>query len=570
MATRTRSSSNRTSNRSSSNRSVSSLNRQLASVSAQAKGLGIDTRKADAMVKQTNREGSKSFSGSREERAYNDSVITSADIAPKPKINLPPPVVPVVPDIAANNVGFNDPATGVTAGPNGSLTVTDPNDKYAGASKIQNDFQTALAQLNAPTGADIQRQLEKETGLRKKQQAVNDYSSQLNTIVANRDANKLRVEGQGRGIPEVIIGGQQAQIDKEAAIQALPVQAQLAAAQGNLALAQDHINTWGQIMMTDATNQYNRKKDVLTSVRDFAVGLEFKRIDDLEKANERKYQETQAITKAKAQAMAQALSQPGGSSVIGAIKNATTLDEIVAATGKYNGDVLANQIKQKQLSDLYAPKAPGKRDTQVVDGKLVDMQTGEVISEFGAKAQAVTAQSKQSIVDVDSLLKNKTGLSTAVGTNFTSRSSGFWGTLGKVASVIGIPSALKQAYSKGSGQEQSFIGGVEQMRQQLTLDNLVRAKQNGATFGALSDGERQMLASSATKIGTWAIKDGEGNVTGYNIDQKTFTKEVQAINNFAKIDYLNRGGAPSEIGAVANPDGTVWVKNADGTFTQLK
>lgn len=49
---------------------VKSLTKQLAGLSKTAKGLGIDTTKADAMVKQTKAQGSKSFSGSSYEKAY--------------------------------------------------------------------------------------------------------------------------------------------------------------------------------------------------------------------------------------------------------------------------------------------------------------------------------------------------------------------------------------------------------------------------------------------------------------------------------------------------------------------
>ncbi len=46
------------------------LANQLSGVSAVARSLGIDTRAADAMVAQTERQGSKKFAGSKEEKAY--------------------------------------------------------------------------------------------------------------------------------------------------------------------------------------------------------------------------------------------------------------------------------------------------------------------------------------------------------------------------------------------------------------------------------------------------------------------------------------------------------------------
>lgn len=50
--------------------SVKELTKTLSAVSSFAKSKGIDTSKADAMVAQTERQGGKSFVGSREEKAY--------------------------------------------------------------------------------------------------------------------------------------------------------------------------------------------------------------------------------------------------------------------------------------------------------------------------------------------------------------------------------------------------------------------------------------------------------------------------------------------------------------------
>ena len=99
---------------------------------------------------------------------------------------------------------------------------------------------------------------------------------------------------------------------------------------------------------------------------------------------------------------------------------------------------------------------------------------------------------------------------------------------------------------------------------------MINAKSRGATFGALSDNELQVLASAGTKIGTWAIKDKNGQVTGYNTNETNIKKELDKINNFAKLDYVIKGGDPTDVGARIQPDGTIWVVNSDGTYTQIK
>jgi hypothetical protein len=162
------------------------------------------------------------------------------------------------------------------------------------------------------------------------------------------------------------------------------------------------------------------------------------------------------------------------------------------------------------------------------------------------------AQSQGNISSVSSLTKDP-AIMGAVGTSFLSR--GFFGGASPY---------------KLSGEQQNFIAGVEQMRGQLTLDNLINSKSQGATFGALSEGELKILNESATKIGKWAVKDDNGNVIGYDTSEKAFKAELDRINNFSKLDYVLKGGNPDDIGATITDDGHIWSQNSDGTITQLK
>ena len=60
------------------------------------------------------------------------------------------------------------------------------------------------------------------------------------------------VEGQGRGQIGDFIGGEQARISREAAIQALPIQAQLATAQADLDSARSYASQLFQAQSQDA------------------------------------------------------------------------------------------------------------------------------------------------------------------------------------------------------------------------------------------------------------------------------------------------------------------------------
>lgn len=164
-----------------------------------------------------------------------------------------------------------------------------------------------------------------------------------------------------------------------------------------------------------------------------------------------------------------------------------------------------------------------------------------------------SARQQQTIQDTKALLSDK-GLNSAVGPTGLSR-----GTL------FGIPFTPDSF----TGAKANFIAGVEQLRSQLGIEALQQAKANGATFGALSDTELQMLSASASKLGTWAKKDSGGNVIGYQVNETAFKKELDRINNFAKLDYILKGGDPANVDVFEMQDGTFWTENSDGSFSQI-
>lgn len=162
--------------------------------------------------------------------------------------------------------------------------------------KTKTALEDYLASLQeAPSATDAYVKAQKETQILQKQQVVNDLTGQLNAIVNKGQASQLSLTGQGRGIPETIIGGQQAQIARETAIQALPIQAQLSAAQGNLEMANQNLDTLFKIYSEDAKNEYEYKKEVKKMVYEIANAEEKRLLDEQDKQEERAYQETQDL-----------------------------------------------------------------------------------------------------------------------------------------------------------------------------------------------------------------------------------------------------------------------------------
>ena len=119
------------------------------------------------------------------------------------------------------------------------------------------------------------------------------------------------------------------------------------------------------------------------------------------------------------------------------------------------------------------------------------------------------------------------------------------------------------------GAKQSFIGDIQNIVDNMSLEKLIKAKADGATFGALSDNELRMIGSAATKIGTWTKKNKNGEVVGYNVSEKSFRQELDRISSLTKRAYVLSGYAPEDVGATTTPDGKVWIQNYDGSMTQI-
>jgi len=271
----------------------------------------------------------------------------------------------------------------------------------------------------------------------------------------------------------------------------------------------------------------------------------------------------QALQNAKTQMITEIANNGGGTNtaLIARIQNAKDMGEVttIGASSGYIGketrlnNALDRQYKQAQIGKIYQDMAESRATAEA--------------KKAGLTLTPVSAARIQTEVSGISNLAQSNGIKSAVGTSIFSRQAdGFLGKTFKALTLTGVGDAKR----KLTGETQNFIAGVEQLRQQSTLDKLTEAKANGATFGALSDGERQTLAAAATKLGTWAVKDKNENVIGYNTSEANFKKELDTINNFKKLDYLYRGGNPLDVGVIKTPDGQYATQNSDGTYSILQ
>lgn len=504
--------------------------------------------RAKSMLAQTKAEGSKSYKGSSYEKEYNAAIPMTA-LQPTQVANIPTP--PVTPDY------------GAVAKPE----MVTPTTIEQGFQNNQDWLNTALqgAYNEVGTGESRLAKLEKDNQLKQKEQAVNSATESLNQIVAKQQQDLISTRGtaSANGVTEAVYGGIQNEINRNAALQALPVQAQLAAAQNNLELAQSHIEKMYAIQSQDAQAKYQYKTKVIESLYNFANEQQQRQLDQLNIQESRKYDEKKTNIAYQRDLAGQA-TQSGQSSLAGSIMrldpNSPTYQndlanlggQVVDTTSALQRESLRAQIISSNRANQPQP-AVSPWELKDVNGKSMwvnkDTQETKPVSGDSGINSLESAKDVESIKTITGLTTHR-GLSKAVGTNALARWTPF-------------------KADTTTGDVSDFIATVDQLTKDLTVDNLATAKDRGVTFGALSEAELSLIADSATKINNWRRTNETGNTTHYETSEKNMTKELDTINNYKKLDAVLKGIPPASVGIVVMPDGTYWTTNSDGSFTEI-
>lgn len=92
-----------------------------------------------------------------------------------------------------------------------------------------------------------------------------------------------------------------------------------------------------------------------------------------------------------------------------------------------------------------------------------------------------------------------------------------------------------------SGDKATALGYIDNILSGETLQALIKAKEAGATFGALSNQELGLLERSASVLNKWAIRDADtGELQGFRVPDEQVNKELQLLKD--KL-MLGIGGA---------------------------
>lgn len=86
------------------------------------------------------------------------------------------------------------------------------------------------------------------------------------------------------------------------------------------------------------------------------------------------------------------------------------------------------------------------------------------------------------------------------------------------------------------GAKDDFLSEASTFLSKETLENYIDVKTAGATFGSLTEKELTMLQAAATKINALAIRNANGELTGFKGTEAVFRAEMDRLINLTELN----------------------------------
>lgn len=274
------------------------------------------------------------------------------------------------------------------------------------------------------------------------------------------------------------------------------------------------------------------------------------------------------------QLQAQAVINDKASSKTYAMNSASAAYEMLFNSGAVTPDrlnIISNGIKAS-TDAISAGKSPMQGVNMIysaLDGVISPTQKSMMLQEaslawdkekyYAGLAQDALKATKETLKAEAEAMKNAKGTlvmeqkksdlaGLLIDENGNAIHDGMKGTVGAYGVARWTP------FTVDKGAQKEFIGIVDQLTNGMTFSELMEAKANGATFGALSEGELRLLSDTATKINNWRLEDKNTKKTiGYEIDEASFLRELKTIQTLSD-EAVRRTQqsllSPDELGAL--------------------
>lgn len=262
----------------------------------------------------------------------------------------------------------------------------------------------------------------------RRKEEVNNYTNALNSLMVEQQQKLmgLRDVGAREGVTETVYGQQETAVNRNFAYRALPIQASIAAAQGNLGLAQDYLAQITALKKEDIDNRYAYNVAKYKAVFDFAEKEDQITLNRLIKQEDRLYQARVDNINHAQSLQSQAFNDGNGGL-------AAQIGSLIADVDKVEPEVFVQRLNA--IAGTVAPK-PKAEDKPAMAGQTL------VMTEESAKDLEAAGIQSQDIISLQKYLNQ-----------------GY--SLEQVAKMTNMPATIQAAFSKyisvpklGSGLEE--------------------------------------------------------------------------------------------------------------------
>src|SRR3990167_2752080 len=403
-----------------------------------------------------------------------------------------------------------------------------PTDAENRAQSEQNALLGRIGGLLGEQGQEGARiaELEAQAGLPNLQKQQAEINAQIRGI--NVGAFTETQKQENRLAPTFAIAGSQAQIERQRAVQTFALSAASAALNDQVGLAQQNVANAISAEFGEREAQLNYQILLLDMNKERMSSAQQKKAQALEIVlNERSrlLEEERSNREGVYDIMTTVAQNGAPTSAINQIQNARSVSEAISLAAPY----------------MQSPEAKLKLEGAKLDLELKKLQIATERKQYSmlglpsakdlADQQLALTQAQEKLpviqdkINLISSLITHPGLNSAVGPTFLQR-----------LPLIDV-----------GGAKDDFIGGVAQLMNKETIDTLLDLKAKGGTLGALSDQERVLLQSAATKIGQWSIEK-DNRIVGFDTSQSSFIKELNTLLE------LKKRAQERAIGNLVGPD----------------
>jgi len=419
-------------------------------------------------------------------------------------------------------------------------------DEYTGLSSKLNTDKTSSVDLFNKASEMAGYTPEAKNKAVADQQKLDALNAQLTGLTNAGTAENLALESGGGagGGTKSFLSGQQAEVSRQTAIKALPLQASIQAQQaivtGNTNLlknAKESMDTYYSLLSTDATNEYNYKKSLLDATYNFMTAEQKSKADALAKQEDRNFTLQTNNTKQASDLASRAL-ESGQSDLMSEIlkldpTSKTFQNDIATLSSQIKETpeaILDRQLKQLQVAKAQRDLGGGGGETLSIDDAKkynelypnAGIKVGDTVAEANRKAGVggTTGKTSQDSLDQLNFLIKTAGEATNL-----SGASGL-GLIDRISGVVIGSSKYNQLDAKVNTLKTNVLS--------LMTDPNVKK-----FFGPqMSNADVELMSSAGTTLNT------EKNTPAQMVDEITrltnlFTRMKDSVAKGVSEDYLN-------------------------------